>query len=528
MSDVVLPPREFATELSERYFFVVFPVYPFVHWTSFVAELDALYAAYERPGSDTAEPPRPFFYCLVNVVFAISTQFCTSIPADEREALSVMFYQRAWDLLDLRVLCTHVDVELVQVLLISTKCLQATHEPNQCWHVLALAVRMAQSCGLHVDPVELGETDFVTINLRRRLWWGCVVIDKLLAVSLGRPTMIASEKFDVKLPVPAKDEDIEAHTRLDADHLVPVWRRMEYFACSIKMHTIAFCAAEDLYLRPASKASTDCREVELMFEHLQRLTEWLTSIPEYFKSEPPVGLEDPPASVDNDGKPDSVLTMLSRVLRLRYLQTQILVLRPSLTHMIRAQMRGDSEGDGSSPVAQMSWLAYTHFAYLCSESAMDLIQGVYDSLNTGPGVGAAWWYNLYYLYTASTILLAAHLVPGVSDMLDQNRVARSWTMVEEVMGTLQSTTKSAKRYMDYLMRMRELIMSINTSSEPVVMMTARSAAPNSGSANSATSVASPGGRSNIYNLIEQTGTPYFPFFFFQKQIKAKHSLKNTN
>ncbi|KAK7206508.1 fungal-specific transcription factor domain-containing protein [Myxozyma melibiosi] len=553
--DVKLPPRKLADELCERYLFVVFPVYPFVHWPWFLKDLNALYAAYEHPEDECLEPPRAFFYCLVNLVFSMTAQFCPSLPVSEREELSSTFYNRAWELIDLKVVTSTVDVELVQILLLSSKRLQAGHDPNQCWNILSLAVRVAQSCGLHIDPVELGETNLVMVTLRRRLWWGCVILDKLLAVSLGRPSMIHAT-FDVKFPIAARDSDITETTPVEDEDLIPEYRRMVYFSHSIRMHLIAGSAAEELSFRPRTlkslstadrkrKFTGNKNEVELILKYLRELDDWYQQIPAYLKSEPPKGAENPPTSVDSDGSPDAALTMLSRVLKLRYLQTQVMVLRPSLTYLIRMQMSNSSlkqRGDGS--VEHVTLNAYMNYAYLCANSSMDLIQAVYDSLNTGPGVGTTWWYNLYYLYTASAIMLAAHLVPTVWDRLDQAKARRSWTMVEDIMTALQGTTKTAARYMAYLIRMRELIVNINSSlataePSPSSMQSLDTSATgitsdNSSSSSSSssgdtteqqlrataartpislTSAASPGTRSNIYSLIELTGGFSFLVFY---------------
>lgn len=62
-----------------------------------------------------------------------------------------------------------------------------------------MAIRLAQDLGLHLDcsnwnipPQE--------IELRRRLWYACYIVDRWVSAQLGRPISIIDDEFDVKLP----------------------------------------------------------------------------------------------------------------------------------------------------------------------------------------------------------------------------------------------------------------------------------------------------------------------------------------
>jgi hypothetical protein len=43
---------------------------------------------------------------------------------------------------------------------------------------------------------------------RRRAWWGAYIMDRMLAVALGRPFGVSDGDCDVELPVPVDDEDL--------------------------------------------------------------------------------------------------------------------------------------------------------------------------------------------------------------------------------------------------------------------------------------------------------------------------------
>jgi hypothetical protein len=53
--------------------------------------------------------------------------------------------------------------------------LQSTNRPNRCWNVVGMAIRIAQGLGLHVESTG---GDLVERETRRRIWWGCVLMDR--------------------------------------------------------------------------------------------------------------------------------------------------------------------------------------------------------------------------------------------------------------------------------------------------------------------------------------------------------------
>jgi hypothetical protein len=68
---------------------------------------------------------------------------------------------------------------------------------------LGLAARLAQSIGLHVkDAARTPEDNSNTFSyeLRRRTWYSIFVLDRLLALQLGRPPAIYEGDFNVGLP----------------------------------------------------------------------------------------------------------------------------------------------------------------------------------------------------------------------------------------------------------------------------------------------------------------------------------------
>ena len=64
----------------------------------------------------------------------------------------------------------------------------------QAWLYIGMAVRMAQDLGLHKNADKwsnTGKTLFSQAELqeRRRIWYGCVIMDKYISSYIGMPTI---------------------------------------------------------------------------------------------------------------------------------------------------------------------------------------------------------------------------------------------------------------------------------------------------------------------------------------------------
>lgn len=68
---------------------------------------------------------------------------------------------------------------------------------------LGLAIRLAQSIGLHVEgdaSVKLAPNGTSLQSARRRVWYCLYILDQLVALQLSRPPAIRREDFNVSLP----------------------------------------------------------------------------------------------------------------------------------------------------------------------------------------------------------------------------------------------------------------------------------------------------------------------------------------
>jgi hypothetical protein len=165
---LVLPPRRTADHLVDLYFKYVHTLYPWLHEPSFRAQYEGLWTT--PPGPTTEDDP--LFYCLLNLVLALGCQFSTLFESSIHSGDT--FFNRAKTLLGFSIFDVGT-LQVVQALLLMGSYLQSTNRPNRCWNVLGMGIRVAQGLGLHI---ERSGGDFVDRETRRRVWWGCVLMDR--------------------------------------------------------------------------------------------------------------------------------------------------------------------------------------------------------------------------------------------------------------------------------------------------------------------------------------------------------------
>ncbi|KAJ5107939.1 hypothetical protein N7456_004614 [Penicillium angulare] len=147
-----------------------------------------------------------------------------------------------------------------------------------CWNILGFAIRMGQSIGLHVEsaPNSAERAHW------RRTWYAMYVLDRLLALQLGRPMAIHEFDFQVELPgandqapfLPSGGPDIPGPVA--QDHM------MDYFVEVIRFSHIVGQVIRLLY-RPSQIDLSPDQILHSASNLDQRLLEWKTSLPRHLR-----------------------------------------------------------------------------------------------------------------------------------------------------------------------------------------------------------------------------------------------------
>lgn len=190
--DLIYPSRAQADRLVESYWHSYHSLYPFLHKTSFAVRYATIWnpqhnvnAIDARLGLYSALNDRTF-YCLLNTIFAMGALFSPELTVHDRNAFSRTFFERANKVLDFE-LVAQGSVGLVQMLLLVGQYLQTTDNSNFCWIIIGIAIRAAQGIGLHQEPqccrqepCERAEHSQLDVQMRRRTWTGCVLLDRFV------------------------------------------------------------------------------------------------------------------------------------------------------------------------------------------------------------------------------------------------------------------------------------------------------------------------------------------------------------
>lgn len=200
-----LPAKPLADSLLDAYFARVHRLYPFVHEQNFRLDYERIYLLHDP---ETLAESRPVSIALLYMVFAHGAEFCRSLSETDAASMAADFVDKAKRIVFAQMF-RQESLELVQSLLMMCQYLQSTLELNQCWSLVGLMTRTAISLGLHFNPPASEPLTTIEREVRKRVWWGCFMIDRTLSMKLGRPpSILSATAFDVDLPLNVDDQYI--------------------------------------------------------------------------------------------------------------------------------------------------------------------------------------------------------------------------------------------------------------------------------------------------------------------------------
>ncbi|KAF8470584.1 fungal-specific transcription factor domain-containing protein [Kalaharituber pfeilii] len=193
-----LPPKRPAQALIMDFFVNFNNLFPLFHRPTFEYLFERNYS--DNPPTDSG------WYAAFNMVLAIACRLRISHPgpADNEIApwvgveRSWLYFQNAAGVLT-ELLLRNSDLMTIQAILAMSLFMQGTANPQPSYFLLAAAVRLSNSIGMHrrgnwfgLNPVE--------VEQRRRVFWIMYLLDKELALRSGRPGAINDDDINVDLP----------------------------------------------------------------------------------------------------------------------------------------------------------------------------------------------------------------------------------------------------------------------------------------------------------------------------------------
>ncbi|KAH6715862.1 fungal-specific transcription factor domain-containing protein [Leptodontidium sp. MPI-SDFR-AT-0119] len=182
----VYPRRQTADDYVSSFWEFVHPVFPILHKASFMSRYKEVWSSEPYKGPhNTDQADEVAFSATLNLTFALGCQFSSLVAANKRVVVADEFHQRSRRIFIYDILDTS-SMPVLQMLLLTGVYLQSTKYAERCWNTVGLAIRAAQTLGLHSESPTRRPERQLTREIRRRVWHVCVTLDRLLAMTFGQ------------------------------------------------------------------------------------------------------------------------------------------------------------------------------------------------------------------------------------------------------------------------------------------------------------------------------------------------------
>ncbi|KAJ8071355.1 hypothetical protein OCU04_001685 [Sclerotinia nivalis] len=180
----VLPAKDQADILMERYFECVDPVYPMLHRQTFYADYEHFWAlpASERGRTDAA------LVAMIFSMMALGTQFVNNSPPKERQQTAEFYVSAAHQSLRLGSYLNKASMRSIQAMVLITYFLINDNHASDGWAFAGILIRQSYAMGLHRDPnIVTPNASIFDKQQRRKLWQAVLLQDTFLTVLLSLP-----------------------------------------------------------------------------------------------------------------------------------------------------------------------------------------------------------------------------------------------------------------------------------------------------------------------------------------------------
>lgn len=215
----MLPSRVLSDKLYRSFLDGVHPIMPLIHVPSFTGQYKCFWTWYpenmhECPTGELVDSPT-FLPLLLAVLYAgaisLSAKATLALTDGEhtKSSLTSHLYGATMAGLGACAFPRSPTISSLTAFLIVQTCLIREEEPLTSCSFVGLAMRVAQSMGLHRDGSLFGLCE-IECEVRRRVWWHILYLDVQGAIATGLPPLGGSgdDLYDTKMVSELKDEYI--------------------------------------------------------------------------------------------------------------------------------------------------------------------------------------------------------------------------------------------------------------------------------------------------------------------------------
>ncbi|EPS29190.1 hypothetical protein PDE_04139 [Penicillium oxalicum 114-2] len=195
------PNDEMGSKLLETYFRRLHLRYPFLDRSQIWSSHEDRWRLAKIKREDLTQSDRAAIFKL-NMAYAIGA---TMLQLTEKYAYTApeKFYAAA--LQHAPSMCEARSIENIEAMVLLVIYHLRTASSHGMWYMIGLAMRTAIDLGLHRKANE-ANMDLYTAQLRRRLFWVIYYLERVVAMSLGRPFSISDRHIDLDLPLDVDDD----------------------------------------------------------------------------------------------------------------------------------------------------------------------------------------------------------------------------------------------------------------------------------------------------------------------------------
>ncbi|KFY90238.1 hypothetical protein V498_06095 [Pseudogymnoascus sp. VKM F-4517 (FW-2822)] len=457
-----LPTEERTCELISRYFSDTGLLFPYIHEGTF-------WESYDEMKSSNFTRTRRSWLGLLNIIMALatSTTIDTGSSAEERLRESDIYYQRAMGLCEKQMM-RGTSFEIVQFLLVMGQYLQGTQRSVETWSIHGLAVKAAMQLGLHCPKVS-GHLSPLVQEYRKRTWYGCVVLDRTLSMTFGRPSAIPDDYIVLDLPCnvgmsnPSGVMDPKTVASLG------------FFNATITLYKIMWNVIQTAYggnLGSESNVGV-VERITRIFPIEQQLVDWKRRLPPNLALQQAANVAPSPAlTVDSQ---DFFLEKFRVILTLRHHNLRVLLHRPILVSFL--DLAGNNSLQDDAETSRYLEQFGGNSVQICVQSSIEIISLI-STIVSSTGLRrtwlGAWWFTLYYTFNAALVLFATLLVVqsrhsdsagGIPLLLSPAEMQRALLEASSVLRRLDTENRTIKRCTKYVERLIEVLRTLAATSD---------------------------------------------------------------
>ncbi|KAJ5779911.1 hypothetical protein N7457_005071 [Penicillium paradoxum] len=264
-------------------------------------------------------------------------------------------------------------------------------------------------------------------------------------MTFGRPAMISKVSSGaVPLPAAVDDEYISSGSSAQVSQPSNRPSMMAFYSKSLELYEIMHDVLLSQYKPISDDSMEDIHDFcfdnvasegeRTIFELDRSLTRWTRSLPLHLRGDSSVIPATP------------IFYRQSIVLRARFLHVRMLLFRPTLSKY--CAVRDNATTDPLvSTTNSFPHLVALQCSIICVKSAQESIELIYNNV-PADGTGGplpAWWYNILYVYTSATVLIAGRLCSTILAEVTESSLTQSWNHALEILRKYQTYSTSARR-----------------------------------------------------------------------------------